>query len=148
MSGFLKNLDKIEELRDKIAGLRRQINRLRSVQDEQRKLIEDFGECQRSMNEARTDWNCSYKEYNNITLAPVELKDYFEGDCAKKGTGEILPSVAQMNASATKAGHVAVAISSQISALGEYISQLEKQIASLQTEIKNLESQIDGLIGL
>ena len=148
MSGFLKNLDKIEELRDEIADLRRQINTLRKEQNKQKELIEKFLKCQRTMNEATNDWKAINIRFNNILLSPVRLVYYFEGDCAEKATGEILPSVAEMNMAAAKAGLVAGAISSQISVLQEYISQLGKQIDEKQNEIANKESQINDLIGL
>lgn len=118
--------------------LRTKINEIRAIIFQQREYIASFSACQRAINEAISDWETSRDKYYDIQLSPVSLTSYFEGDCADKATGEILPTIAGMNKAASVAGNVAAAIPAQISVLQDYIKQLEEEVASLQAELDSL----------
>lgn len=119
------------ELESEIAGVNAEIAT-------QRNYITCFTACQNAINDAKTDWEECYNKYCNIQLSPVSLKSYFEGDCANKATGEILPAIAGMNKAASVAGNVVAAIPAQISKIQDYINQLEEKRASLQADLNSL----------
>ena len=129
---------KREEYRRRRHELENRIAGINSVIATQRNYIISFSACQSVLNETISDWETSRDKYYGIQLSPVSLKSYFEGDCADKATGEILPTIAAMNKAASVAGNVAAAIPAQISVIQDYIRQLEQEVASLWAEWHSL----------